>query len=41
VAPDAAPPELGAALETTARDGRLLAAVVGVSDRPPRLPMLF
>ena len=41
VGADAAPPELGAALETTARDGRLLAAVVGVSDRPPRLPMLF
>lgn len=41
VGPGAAPPELGAALETTARDGRLLAAVVGVHDRPPRLPLLL
>ncbi|MGA0829876.1 MAG: hypothetical protein ACO4BW_02025 [Nitriliruptoraceae bacterium] len=41
VGPEAAPPELGAALETTARDGRLLAAVVGVHDRPPRLPLLL
>jgi hypothetical protein len=41
VGPDAAPPALGAALETTARDGRLLCAIVGVEDRLPRLPLLF
>lgn len=41
VGPEVAPRELGAALETTARDGRLLVAVVGVHDRPPRLPLLF
>ena len=32
---------LGAALETQARDGRLDGAIVGVSDRRPRLPLLF
>lgn len=37
----AAAPDVGAALETTARDGRLLCAVVGVQDRLPRLPLLF
>lgn len=41
VGADVAAPALGAALETTARDGRLLAAIVGVHDRPPRLPLLF
>lgn len=40
VGPDVAPRELGAALETTARDGRLLGAIVGVEDRPPRLPLI-
>jgi len=32
---------LGAALETEARDGRVDGAIVGVSDRRPRLPLLF
>ena len=35
------PAALGAALETEARDGRLDGAIVGVSDRRPRLPLLF
>ena len=35
------PVSLGAALETEARDGRLDGAIVGVSDRRPRLPLLF
>ena len=35
------PAALGAALETHARDGRLDGAIVGVSDRRPRLPLLF
>lgn len=35
------PPSLGARLETEARDGRLDGAIVGVSDRRPRLPLLF
>jgi hypothetical protein len=34
-------PELGAALETEARQGRLDGAIIGVSDRRPRLPLLF
>lgn len=41
VGPDVAPPALGAALETTARDGRLLGAIVGVHQRPGRLPLLL
>jgi len=32
---------LGAALETEARDGRVDGAIIGVSDRRPRLPLLF
>lgn len=40
VGADVAPAALGAALETTARDGRILGAIVGVHDRPPRLPLL-
>ena len=35
------PAALGAALETQARDGRLDGAIIGVSDRRPRLPLLF
>jgi len=35
------PVSLGAALETQARDGRVDGAIVGVSDRRPRLPLLF
>lgn len=35
------PASLGAALETEARDGRLDGAIIGVSDRRPRLPLLF
>ena len=35
------PVSLGAALETEARDGRVDGAIVGVSDRRPRLPLLF
>jgi len=35
------PASLGAALETEARDGRVDGAIVGVSDRRPRLPLLF
>jgi hypothetical protein len=35
------PESLGAALETEARDGRVDGAIVGVSDRRPRLPLLF
>jgi len=35
------PAALGAALETEARDGRLDGAIVGVSDRRQRLPLLF
>ncbi len=35
------PVSLGAALETESRDGRLDGAIVGVSDRRPRLPLLF
>lgn len=35
------PASLGAALETEARDGRLEGAIVGVSDRRPRLPLIF
>jgi len=35
------PASLGAALETEARDGRVHGAIVGVSDRRPRLPLLF
>jgi len=35
------PAALGAALETEARDGRVDGAIVGVSDRRPRLPLLF
>lgn len=35
------PAALGAALETEARDGRLDGAIIGVSDRRPRLPLLF
>jgi len=35
------PATLGARLETEARDGRLDGAIVGVSDRRPRLPLLF
>lgn len=41
VGPDVAASALGAALETTARDGRLLGAIVGVHQRPGRLPLLF
>jgi hypothetical protein len=41
VGPDVAPSDLGSALETSARDGRLLCAVVGVQDRLPRLPLLL
>ena len=35
------PAALGAVLETQARDGRLDGAIIGVSDRRPRLPLLF
>ena len=35
------PVSLGAALETEARDGRVDGAIVGVSDRRPRLPLVF
>lgn len=35
------PAALGARLETEARDGRLDGAIVGVSDRRPRLPLVF
>lgn len=35
------PAALGAALETEARDGRLEGAIIGVSDRRPRLPLIF
>ena len=35
------PAALGTALETHARDGRLDGAIIGVSDRRPRLPLLF
>ncbi len=35
------PVALGARLETEARDGRLDGAIVGVSDRRPRLPLVF
>jgi hypothetical protein len=35
------PATLGARLETEARDGRLDGAIVGVSDRRPRLPLVF
>ena len=35
------PATLGARLETEARDGRLDGAIIGVSDRRPRLPLLF
>lgn len=35
------PASLGAQLEVEGRDGRLDGAVVGVSDRRPRLPLLF
>lgn len=35
------PASLGARLETEARDGRLDGAIVGVSDRRPRLPLVF
>ncbi len=40
VGPGAAPADLGAALELAARDGRLLGAIVGVHDRPVRLPLI-
>jgi len=35
------PAVLGVALETEARDGRLDGAIIGVSDRRPRLPLVF
>jgi hypothetical protein len=35
------PSALGAALETQARDGGLDGAIIGVSDRRPRLPLVF
>lgn len=35
------PAALGARLETEARDGRLDGAIIGVSDRRPRLPLVF
>jgi len=34
-------PSLGAALESAAREGLVDGAIVGVSDRRPRLPLLF
>ena len=36
-----AAPELAAALEVEGREGRLDGAIIGVSDRRPRLPLLF
>jgi hypothetical protein len=35
------PVALGARLETEGRDGRLEGAIIGVSDRRPRLPLVF
>jgi hypothetical protein len=35
------PAALGAALETQGRDGGLDGAIIGVSDRRPRLPLVF
>jgi hypothetical protein len=35
------PAALGAALEVESRDGRVDGAIIGVSDRRPRLPLLF
>lgn len=35
------PALLGARLETEARDGRLDGAIIGVSDRRPRLPLVL